>query len=286
MFCSKCGNELPEGAKFCGKCGAQVKAKSPQANQAGYRPVTETYAGMQGQRTVAAAAGTAKKEAAKRLGQKACDAAKRLAQLVRQMSKDPSQQKKLWGAGAAVLCILAVIIILAVRRGSSGEDPFLDESRHLKTYEIVVTEEKKYTGRNGSGSRSGNSEAGKDTLYMAAYDLDGCLLSEYLGEYPAMGMNSGEIYPMACDAMPYNPNATSLGEVVRYSGLGSGEVFYEYDGSGALCEIQGEDSGYRIERDGGSLKYYDTENGLLTYEYDVNTATGLVSACNGIRLHF
>lgn len=24
MFCSKCGNELPEGAAFCGKCGART----------------------------------------------------------------------------------------------------------------------------------------------------------------------------------------------------------------------------------------------------------------------
>ena len=24
MFCKKCGNELPEEAKFCGKCGSKV----------------------------------------------------------------------------------------------------------------------------------------------------------------------------------------------------------------------------------------------------------------------
>ena len=24
MFCPKCGNELPEGAKFCATCGKQI----------------------------------------------------------------------------------------------------------------------------------------------------------------------------------------------------------------------------------------------------------------------
>ena len=25
MFCSKCGNELPEGSRFCNKCGNEIK---------------------------------------------------------------------------------------------------------------------------------------------------------------------------------------------------------------------------------------------------------------------
>ncbi|MCR5457449.1 MAG: zinc-ribbon domain-containing protein [Clostridiales bacterium] len=33
MKCSKCGNEIPEGAKFCGKCGAPVEEVSDQEKQ-------------------------------------------------------------------------------------------------------------------------------------------------------------------------------------------------------------------------------------------------------------
>ena len=28
MFCKNCGNELPDGSKFCSKCGAAVQAES------------------------------------------------------------------------------------------------------------------------------------------------------------------------------------------------------------------------------------------------------------------
>lgn len=28
MFCPKCGNGLPDGVKFCGKCGTRIEGKS------------------------------------------------------------------------------------------------------------------------------------------------------------------------------------------------------------------------------------------------------------------
>jgi hypothetical protein len=33
MFCPKCGNQVPEGNSFCGKCGATVEAPKPVENQ-------------------------------------------------------------------------------------------------------------------------------------------------------------------------------------------------------------------------------------------------------------
>jgi hypothetical protein len=33
MFCSKCGNQVADGAAFCDKCGAQLNAQPPQAPQ-------------------------------------------------------------------------------------------------------------------------------------------------------------------------------------------------------------------------------------------------------------
>ena len=33
MFCPKCGNQIPEGNSFCGKCGATVEAPKPVENQ-------------------------------------------------------------------------------------------------------------------------------------------------------------------------------------------------------------------------------------------------------------
>lgn len=29
MFCEKCGNKLPDGAKFCGGCGAKTEPLQP-----------------------------------------------------------------------------------------------------------------------------------------------------------------------------------------------------------------------------------------------------------------
>ena len=39
MFCPNCGNQLPDTAKFCGSCGAQMNAQ-PQAEA---QPATEPY---------------------------------------------------------------------------------------------------------------------------------------------------------------------------------------------------------------------------------------------------
>ena len=38
MFCSKCGNQVADGAAFCDKCGAQLNAQPPQAPQQPQQP--------------------------------------------------------------------------------------------------------------------------------------------------------------------------------------------------------------------------------------------------------
>jgi len=40
MFCSKCGTENPEGAKFCSKCGATLGTKDAPVRTAGKSPET------------------------------------------------------------------------------------------------------------------------------------------------------------------------------------------------------------------------------------------------------
>ena len=40
MYCSKCGNQLQEGARFCGKCGAPVTGKTTQSPQRTELPVS------------------------------------------------------------------------------------------------------------------------------------------------------------------------------------------------------------------------------------------------------
>ncbi len=40
MFCTKCGNQIPEGAKFCSRCGAQIAA-APVVEQPVTEPVVE-----------------------------------------------------------------------------------------------------------------------------------------------------------------------------------------------------------------------------------------------------
>lgn len=44
MFCSQCGAENPDGARFCGKCGAPMAASAPAPAPA----VAETVRGMGG----------------------------------------------------------------------------------------------------------------------------------------------------------------------------------------------------------------------------------------------
>jgi uncharacterized membrane protein len=47
MFCSKCGAENPEGAKFCAKCGAKLGAAEAQApTEVTARPESESSTGM------------------------------------------------------------------------------------------------------------------------------------------------------------------------------------------------------------------------------------------------
>jgi hypothetical protein len=43
MFCESCGTKLPEGAKFCGACGATVET-SPPANAAPQKPAATSPA--------------------------------------------------------------------------------------------------------------------------------------------------------------------------------------------------------------------------------------------------
>jgi uncharacterized membrane protein len=45
MFCSKCGAENPDGAKFCSKCGADLGAAAASA-EGGAKPEAETSVGM------------------------------------------------------------------------------------------------------------------------------------------------------------------------------------------------------------------------------------------------
>jgi len=45
MFCSKCGTENPEGAKFCSKCGADLGVSAGPSEGAG-NPGAETSVGM------------------------------------------------------------------------------------------------------------------------------------------------------------------------------------------------------------------------------------------------
>ena len=45
MFCSKCGTENPEGAKFCSKCGAGLGVAATPTEGAA-RPETESSTGM------------------------------------------------------------------------------------------------------------------------------------------------------------------------------------------------------------------------------------------------
>jgi uncharacterized membrane protein len=45
MFCSKCGTENPDGAKFCSKCGAKLGAPAKQS-KAEAEPEAESSTGM------------------------------------------------------------------------------------------------------------------------------------------------------------------------------------------------------------------------------------------------
>jgi uncharacterized membrane protein len=45
MFCSKCGTENPEGAKFCSKCGAELGAPVKPSETVA-KPETESSTGM------------------------------------------------------------------------------------------------------------------------------------------------------------------------------------------------------------------------------------------------
>lgn len=38
MFCSNCGNQLPDGAQFCGRCAAPQNASAAQKQQQSYYP--------------------------------------------------------------------------------------------------------------------------------------------------------------------------------------------------------------------------------------------------------
>jgi uncharacterized membrane protein len=45
MFCSKCGTENPEGAKFCSKCGAELSAPA-KPSEAAAKPEAESSTGL------------------------------------------------------------------------------------------------------------------------------------------------------------------------------------------------------------------------------------------------
>jgi uncharacterized membrane protein len=45
MFCSKCGTENPDGAKFCSKCGAELSAPA-KPSEAAAKPEAESSTGL------------------------------------------------------------------------------------------------------------------------------------------------------------------------------------------------------------------------------------------------
>jgi uncharacterized membrane protein len=46
MYCSKCGAENPEGAKFCSKCGAQLAITTIQPAEGTTKPEAESSTGL------------------------------------------------------------------------------------------------------------------------------------------------------------------------------------------------------------------------------------------------
>jgi uncharacterized membrane protein len=49
MFCSKCGTENPDGAKFCSKCGAKLgpaETPTPTPTESAAKPETESSTGL------------------------------------------------------------------------------------------------------------------------------------------------------------------------------------------------------------------------------------------------
>jgi len=46
MYCSKCGAENPEGAKFCSKCGAQLAVTTTQPVEGTTKPEAESSTGL------------------------------------------------------------------------------------------------------------------------------------------------------------------------------------------------------------------------------------------------
>ena len=58
MFCPKCGNQLPDGSAFCGKCGAKLgtsKGVTPAVGVAGSAPSTPTAPNAASSRSAASA---------------------------------------------------------------------------------------------------------------------------------------------------------------------------------------------------------------------------------------
>ena len=52
MFCPHCGNQLPDTAKFCGQCGAQMNARPQAEPQPQAQPQPQTYQQPQAQPAV------------------------------------------------------------------------------------------------------------------------------------------------------------------------------------------------------------------------------------------
>ncbi len=63
MFCPKCGNQLPDGSAFCGKCGAKLgtsKGVTPAVGVAGSAPSTPTAPNAASSRSAASAVASTK----------------------------------------------------------------------------------------------------------------------------------------------------------------------------------------------------------------------------------
>ncbi len=182
MFCSKCGNELSEGAKFCGKCGAQVKAKSPQANQAGYRPVMETNAGKQEKKTTVAVIDTVKKKMADYID------------TWKNWKKLKDNEKYIWFGvhGGIVLAICCIVVVLTIFSGSrsqrkAGDMLVLEQENTDGGIEMEIKEEEIAWDENEDSSVNEYEELEEEKTYPELEVVNGTCEaggSCFFGSYP------------------------------------------------------------------------------------------------------
>lgn len=104
MFCTKCGNNVPEGSTFCTSCGTPVEAEQTQPKE-----------------NVVADAAAKVEDAAAKAGAAVAGAATEVVAKAKKLSK----KTLIIGAAALVIIILAIIIIAAVSGGGGDTGPLL-----------------------------------------------------------------------------------------------------------------------------------------------------------------